>query len=393
MTTNPGSLRRYLRNVTEVCIITTILLASNSAQLLAQGSVFDVADKVIDLFSGEIPRKPSKPPLRWVVAPFAGYSPETSWQFGIGGKLLFPPSADSTRTSFIAVSVRYTLENQIITTPEYTIFSPHERYIHRGELAFRKFPQFYYGIGNASPETNEELFSFTELGVEHLTYRRVHQQLYAGLGFRYTETYDIDLDPDGALSSEGLRGAEPYRAVGFDVGVMLDNRNNVLNTTSGMLAEFRQRIHRKALGSDFDYSVGVLDVRNYWKPFTRRDDIVAVQLFGYFSQGETPFIELATLGGDMIMRGYYEGRYRDNNLLAAQAEYRWHIWENFGAVGFIGFGDVASKFNEFSLPDLKPSVGAGLRYALIPEENLNVRLDFAVGKGTTNFYINIAEAF
>ncbi|MEM8969493.1 MAG: BamA/TamA family outer membrane protein [Bacteroidota bacterium] len=383
-------MRRYLSST---IIKATFLLLSCPTLVLAQGSVFDLADKVIDLFSGEIPRKPSKPPLRWVVAPFAGYSPETSWQFGVGGKLLFPPTADSTRTSFIAMSLRYTLNNQIITTPEYTVFSRREQFIHRGELAFRKFPQFYYGIGNASPESNEELFSYTELGVEHLTYRRVYKKLYAGLGFRYTETYDLDLDPDGALSAEVPLGAEPYRSVGLDVGVMLDNRNNVLNTTSGILAEFRQRVHRKALGSDFDYSVGVLDVRNYWKPFARRNDIVAVQLFGYFSQGETPFIELAALGGDMIMRGYYEGRYRDNNLLAGQAEYRCHIWKNLGAVGFVGIGDVARRFGEFSLSDIKPSVGAGLRYALIPEENLNIRLDFAVGQGTSNFYINIAEAF
>ena len=386
-------MRRYLRSATSRCIVTVVLLVSNSTALLAQGSVFDVADKVIELFSGEIPRKPSQPPLRWVVAPFAGYSPETSWLFGVGGKLLFPPTADSTRTSFIAVSVRYTLNNQIITTPEYTVFSRRERFIHRGELAFRKFPQFYYGIGNASPKVNEELFSYTELGIEHLTYRRVYQQLYAGLGFRATDTYNIDLDPNGTLSSEVPLGTEPYRAVGFDVGIMLDNRNNVLNTTSGMLAEFRQRFHRTALGSDFNYSVGVLDVRNYWKPFVRRNDVVAMQLYGYFSQGETPFIELATLGGDMIMRGYYEGRYRDNNLLAAQAEYRWHIWKNLGAVGFVGMGDVARRFGDFSLTDIKPSVGAGLRYALIPEENLNIRLDFAVGQGTSNFYINIAEAF
>lgn len=363
------------------------------AWVIAQESIFDLADKVIDIFSGEIPRSSQKLPLKWVVAPVVAYSPETSWQFGAGGKLLFPSSADSTRTSFIEIAVRYTLNQQILTSPEYTFFSSRERFIHRGELTFRKFPQFYYGIGNATPEENEELFSYTTFGIEHLTYRRINQQLYAGAGFRYTTTYNIELTPDGELAQELPLGAEPYQAVGFDLGLMFDNRNNVLSTTSGMLAEFRQRFHRKALGSDFDYSVGVLDVRNYWKPFASRKDIVALQLYGYFSYGNTPFLEQAALGGDMIMRGYYEGRYRDNHLLAGQAEYRWHIWKNFGAVGFLGLGDVASRFADFSLSDIKPSVGAGLRYALIPEENLNIRLDFAVGKGTSNFYINISEAF
>ena len=358
-----------------------------------EGSVFDLADKVIDIFSGEIFCSSGKPPLKWVVAPVVGYSPETSWQFGAGGKLLFPASADSTRTSFIEVAVRYTLNQQILTSPEYTFFSPREQFIHRGELVYRKFPQFYYGIGNATPDTNEELFSYTTLGIEHLSYRRVYDQLYAGGGFRVASTYNINLDPEGELVQDLPLGSSAYQVVGFDLGLMFDNRNNVLSTTSGMLAEFRQRIHRKELGSDFNYSVGVLDVRNYWKPFAHRKDIVAMQLYGYFSYGETPFIELAALGGDMIMRGYYEGRYRDNHLLAAQAEYRWHIWRELGAVGFVGLGDVAPRFGEFSLPDIKPSVGAGLRYALIPEENLNIRFDFAVGRGTNNFYINISEAF
>lgn len=359
----------------------------------AQEGVFGLADKVIDIFSGEIQRSPKKPPIKWVVAPVIAYSPETSWQFGVGGSLLFPSSYDSTRTSLVEFALRYTLNNQVLSSPEYTIFSRGERFIHRGELTFKQFPQFYYGIGNNTPAENEELFSYTTFGVEHLTYRRMIRQLYAGLGFRYSSTYNIELIPDGLLDQEELDRAASYRSVGVDFGLIYDNRNNAMSTTSGTLAEFRQRFHRKALGSDFDYAVGELDVRHYWQPFAHRQDIVAVQLYGYFSYGDTPFIELAALGGDMIMRGYYEGRYRDNQLLAGQAEYRWHIWDKLGAVGFLGFGDVADRLNDFSLPDLKPSLGAGLRYALIPEENLNIRVDFAVGRATNNFYINISEAF
>nr|WKN39258.1 BamA/TamA family outer membrane protein [Tunicatimonas sp. TK19036] len=359
----------------------------------AQEALFDLADRVIDLFSGEIQRSPEKPPLKWVVAPVVAYSPETSWQFGVGGSLLFPSSYDSTRTSIVEFALRYTLNNQILSSPEYTIFSPGERFIHRGELTYRQFPQFYYGIGNNTPAGNEELFSYTTFGVEHLSYRRIIQQLYAGLGFRYRATYNIELIPDGLLDQGDLEGAASYQSVGIDMGLIYDNRNNAMSTTSGTLAEFRQRFHRKAFGSDFNYAVGELDIRHYWQPLAHRNDILAVQLYGYFSYGDTPFIELAALGGDMIMRGYYEGRYRDNHLLAGQAEYRWHIWEKLGVVGFVGVGDVAKHLDGFSVPDLKPSVGAGLRYALIPEENLNIRVDFAVGQSTNNFYINISEAF
>ena len=377
------------------CLMFFSLRFSFSQEAESSEGVLGLADRVVDFFSGEIPLRKNTHPIQWVIAPVVAYAPETSWQFGVGGKVLFRSrrALESTRTSFVAFAIRYTLNNQLLASPDYTLFSYDERYIQRGEIAYIQFPRLYYGIGNDTPIENEELFSSTVFSVEHLVYRNVFDKLYAGLGFRYAVTYGLEVEPDGLLERENVIGIDGNQAVGWDVGLMFDNRDNVLSTTSGVLAEFRQRLHRKFLGSDFSYSVGVLDVRHYTKPFKNRRDIIASQIFGYFSFGDTPFTELAPLGGDMIMRGYYEGRYLDNLLLAVQTEYRVHIWKDLGAVGFVGFGDVAEEFGSFTIPDLKPSAGVGLRYTLIPEENLNIRIDAAFGKATNNFYINISEAF
>ncbi len=373
--------------------------------LSAQEKLFDLADKVVDLFSGEISLKRNPQPIQWVVAPVVVYAPETSWQFGLGGKVLFKPrragedsrsgetQSGETRTSVVAFAVRFTLNKQFFSSPDYTIFSYKEKFIHRGEIAYIRFPRFFYGIGNDTPIENEELFSSTLLSVEHLTYRNIISKLYAGVGFRFASNFDIQTIKDGLVDREGLVGTINNRVIGWNFGLMYDNRDNAVAATAGFLAEFRQRFYRRYLGSDYDYTVGLMDFRHYIKPFQQRKDVVATQLYGYFSFGDTPFTELAALGGDMIMRGYYKGRYLDNLLLAAQTEYRMRVWRNLGMVGFVAFGDVAEKFRNFRLPDLKPSAGIGLRYALIPEENLNIRLDFAVGKATNNFYINISEAF
>ncbi len=273
--------------------------------------VMGLADRVVDFFSGEIPLRGNEHPIQWVVAPVVAYAPETSWQFGVGGKVLFESrrALESTRTSFVSFAVRYTLNNQLFASPEYTIFSYNENYIQRGEVAYIQFPRLYYGIGNNTPVENEELFSSTLFSIEHLTYRNVWDKLYAGLGFRYALTYNLETLADGLLEADNPVGVRDNQAVGWDVGLMFDNRDNVLSTTSGFLAEFRQRFHQKALGSDFNYRVGVLNVRNYLKPFKNRRDIIASQVYGYFAFGDIPFTELAPLGGDMIMRGYYEGRY------------------------------------------------------------------------------------
>ena len=376
-------------------LVFTYCIASAQEQEQEQEGVLGLADRVIDFFSGEIPLRQNEHPIQWVVAPVVAYAPETSWQFGVGGKVLFRSkrALESSRTSFVSFAVRYTLNNQLLASPEYTIFSYDERYIQRGEIAYIQFPRLYYGIGNDSPAENEELFSSTLFSVEHLAYRNVWDKLYAGLGFRYALTYNLETLLDGLLQTDNPVGIQDNQAVGWDLGLMFDNRDNVLSTTSGFLAEFRQRFHQKFLGSDFNYQVGVLDVRNYFKPFKNRRDIIASQVYGYFAFGDIPFTELAPLGGDMIMRGYYEGRYLDNLLMAVQTEYRVHIWKNLGAVGFVAVGDVAEEFRNFNIPNLKPSGGVGLRYTLIPEENLNIRIDAAFGKATNNFYINISEAF
>lgn len=96
----------------------------------------------------------------------------------------------------------------------------------------------------------------------------------------------------------------------------------------------------------------------------------------------------------MIMRGYYDGRYTDKNLLAFQAEYRFHLIGRFGMVVFSGVGRVGHTSNDvFSMKHLKPSLGTGLRYAIDKKEKLNLRLDFGVGDRSDGFYFNIIEAF
>ena len=94
------------------------------------------------------------------------------------------------------------------------------------------------------------------------------------------------------------------------------------------------------------------------------------------------------------MRGYYRGRYRDKNMIAFQMEYRiMPVWWRLGLVGFVGVGDVAGRLDRFDLGNFKYSYGFGIRYLFMREEKLNIRLDFAYGKGSSGFYIVLREAF
>jgi len=112
--------------------------------------------------------------------------------------------------------------------------------------------------------------------------------------------------------------------------------------------------------------------------------------------GDPPFQSLSLLGDSgkqNLMRGYYRGRYRDKNIIVFQTEYRIPLWWRFGAVAFIGVGNVASAFDMFKIKTVKYSYGAGLRFQLDDKEKINLRIDIGFGKETSGFYFTIGEAF
>ena len=98
------------------------------------------------------------------------------------------------------------------------------------------------------------------------------------------------------------------------------------------------------------------------------------------------------------MRGYYTGRYRDENLIAAQTELRYRFSTRFGLVAFGGGGRVFAN-GDFSLKQFKPSLGAGMRYFYDPAKGLSVRIDYGIGEKRQNevrqkgLYLSLAEAF
>ncbi|HVA98183.1 MAG TPA: BamA/TamA family outer membrane protein, partial [Bacteroidia bacterium] len=146
------------------------------------------------------------------------------------------------------------------------------------------------------------------------------------------------------------------------------------------------------LGSTFNYANYLLDMRKFLKIY--KNQILAGQIICNVNNGDVPIRSLASLGGSDMMRGFYEGRFKDNDMAAGQAEYRIPVWWHFGVVGFFGVGEVSKTISEMAFNQLKYSAGGGIRYAISKSEKLNMRLDYgftAQDKGV--FYFNIAEAF
>jgi hypothetical protein len=54
---------------------------------------------------------------------------------------------------------------------------------------------------------------------------------------------------------------------------------------------------------------------------------------------------------------------------------------------------VSPHFRDFSVNDIRPTGGVGLRYFLFPKKDIFLRLDVGVTPGGIGFYIFTGEAF
>ena len=121
--------------------------------------------------------------------------------------------------------------------------------------------------------------------------------------------------------------------------------------------------------------------------------ILVGNLLGSFTRGDAPFNMLSEVGGGKRMRGYYQGRFRDDNLLLAQTELRLNIFRRWGGVLFASSAVLGNQKDILRFNDPKFTYGTGIRFTANRRDHLNIRLDYALGKEGGNFYFTIGEAF
>jgi outer membrane protein assembly factor BamA len=332
-----------------------------------------------------------------IVLPLVYYSPETTLAFGLVTMNFFKLSKDPTDTITHTSNMRnafvYTLNKQVVIDNKVNLLFKENNYWASTRFTYLNFPEFYYGIGNDTPDSNEESVSYQMINIEGRVLKKMYHSWYAGLQFNYQNMYNVSQKEDGLLDTEQTTGYTGGTSLGWGLLSIWDKRDNALNSSKGYYAELSARFFSKKTGSDFDYHMFQWDLR-YFRDLTKeKKHILAFQNVATFMTGDPPFRRMGILGGSTIMRGLYQGRYRDRNLLAFQTEYRWQMLDRWALAAFAATGQVANHIQTFSLKDFKYTYGAGVRFMLNKKERVNLRLDFGLGKKTSGFYINLAESF
>jgi outer membrane protein assembly factor BamA len=181
-------------------------------------------------------------------------------------------------------------------------------------------------------------------------------------------------------------------ASGFGFIVNYDSRDNQFSPTKGILAGLSTLSYLKGFGSDRNFGVFDLEVNGYI-PITSPKYLLAVRGYGQYATSNTPVYAQPTIGAGADLRGYQAGRYRDQWLLAVQAEFRINFFWRLYLAAFGGIGTVTGRLSDLDDAPTLGSYGGGLRIQPIKCERLMIRVDYARGNDEGAFYFGINEAF
>lgn len=329
--------------------------------------------------------------------PTIGYAPETSFEIGASALLLFNAKGDTAnRQSELNAFGFVTLKGQYGLWVEHAIYGDKDKWFFLGRGRFQRFPLLYYGIGPDPGIEEPALIDATYILLRERVLKRVRNNLFFGPEVDYQQLINTKFrQPEHGPALDLPPGAEGTRNVGLGLGLVYDNRHNVLNVRKGYFGELSFLDYRQAWGGQRQFYGLTLDARAYKKLNERR--VLAGQIFAQSFSGDLPFNQMALMGGETIMRGYYSGRYRDREMLAAQVEHRWLPFafsRRFGAAAFLGAATVAPSFQAYDFRKTRVAGGAGLRYLLFPNKDVYLRFDLGVNSdGGIGFYIFTGEAF
>jgi hypothetical protein len=327
----------------------------------------------------------------WGVLPGPFYTPETSLGIGLAlvglnhGDHAAPdtPQSSLTLSGFASITgtFGFNLDN-------YTYYNDdRQRLFVHGAVVNQ--PTEYWGIGYvAGRDDHAQDYTAESLDLWPQFYQRVASSLWAGLGWSVSQLHASALEDDAANAIHDTADGPSVFSSGASVHLLNDTRDFVPNPSRGHVLSVDYAVYRPALGSDDAFDTLATRFGLY-----RRIDaktIVAFDLYGDFRNGDVPWNQLATLGSDQRMRGYYNGRYRDRDVVSTQIEWRRQLEWRHGVVLWAGAGSLASRPSDLGTHIL-PSFGTGYRFMFKPR--VNVRLDLGVGRDSGGFYFQVGEAF
>jgi outer membrane protein assembly factor BamA len=383
-----------------------------------------VVEPTTDLFNllRQLRHKPEPPPpgpedyKQWMVAlaPVVTYGPTSGFGFGAAGNLaVYRGFPNTTRISSIVASVTATTKEQLLVNAKVNGSALNNRWHFEGDNRLYWTSQKTYGLGTATTERGAVDQKYDYFRFYETLYRQVASHTYLGAGLLYNNHTDVrpaDDDASAAWPSSPYiayseqQGFDPasQTSAGLSLNALFDSRDGPINPSRGLYAGLSYRAFFEGfLGGASNWQELSYDARTYLRLTRDARHKLTFWLSGDFvTSGVAPYLDLPATGMDTYGRagrGYPQGRFRGQDLVYGEAEYRFTLTKSglFGVVAFLNTETFSNEQTGEKLFDsFATGAGFGLRMMLNKRSLTNLCFDVGWGKqGSHAVYFAVQEAF
>jgi outer membrane protein assembly factor BamA len=399
----------------------------DSLELSGDVDLFDIIRK----WTGKPPKAPEFVAVEGVrnlsLLPVIGYTPANGFVLGAAISVTkYRGNPRTTDLSSALINASITTKNQLLLNFKFDLYLPDNKWHISGDNRLLFFNQPTYGLGiyglqgqsyfsvngdNTGRDTSQAM-KFNYLRLYETFLRKIAKGWYAGLGIMIDDNFKIDdqtlkVDSPAHTTSHYKYSktydfdTAHYSANGLSFQIMHDSRDNPIEPFSGNYFNIAYRVSPKFFGSSQSSTMLYYEYRTYFSMSkTVPRNVLAFWFWGVsVLSGRMPYLELPAITWDTYNRsgrGYIQGRFRGDNMMYGESEYRFRITKNnlFGGVVFLNCTTASNPLTGQSMfSSLAPGYGFGLRILMNKNDRTNICVDYGRGYGFSGIYFNIREVF
>jgi hypothetical protein len=350
-----------------------------------------------------LPKRKGK--LYLSVLPAVGYSLHTDFAATIGANgAFYIDDPQKVNLSVVNFGPTYTIKRQWLAPIQSNIWTKDNKYNLLGNWIFYKFPEVTYGLGGHTSTADADSIDYKLILFNETVLRSIVPDFFIGVGYALDYHWNIT-ESQSSYEGGGITDFDRYgktstsSSSGITLNVLYDNRRNPINPPKGYFLNVIYRANYTFLGSDQNWQSVLFDLRKYFKLTSTSDNVLAVWSYTWLTlSGKPPYLDLPSTAWDTYAnqgRGYIQSRFKGDDLIALESEYRFGITPN-GLIGGVVFADIQSVSNWPSnkIDAIWPGEGLGIRIKFNKHSDTNAAIDYAWGLGgSQGFFVNLGEVF
>jgi outer membrane protein assembly factor BamA len=361
-----------------------------------------------------------------LIIPVVASNPTAGFIFGGGLTYAYKTTGTDRHMSTISSNATYSTKKLLNLNVKSNVFVMNEQLVLNGDWRYLINSETTYGLGTnryissnvdingyeTSTDSLGQALQFNQIRIHETGSWKLFPNFFAGIGIHYDHYYNIN---DNELTSGDTassfqyqyslaHGFNPrrYTMSGFSLNLLFDSRDNQVNAYKGYFVNVNYRVNLTGLGSSQNSTSLLTEYRSFHSlDGGKNRHVLGFWIYGSFvTSGNVPYLLLPALGYDQRQRtgrGYTFGRFRGENMLYGETEYRFPISPYTGILGGVLFFNTTTttdkKNNVQLLEYLREGYGAGMRITLDKNSRTRLEVDAGIAGKTVGFYLGAQETF